>query len=486
MKADGESKMFAFVSEVARDFWAASALEQTGFVLSLAGVSTVLGVIFSAFRLRNNRSLIDELRRDAAASALERDTAERHAAAERERAQDWMPDRWLHLAQAARQEGDEEHGVEILMEGFDRLRIPLARTTLALAGHHLSQIVGSDPLAHLADGERLARLSALLDPDDTDAAFLVEDAELARTNGDLEAITSLPGSFLPGDAEGVRSTINAINSKAQDFHELGLYRLALRLFRRSLLLARRAELMPDYLGQLIRYKIAESLVHCGLYQEALDTISDLIAIQEDALPSSDEELFRSRIIQAHAVQGLGDPTRALELMTRAIEAFAPVAGNDHPYTLAARIQMICCLLSVGEASQALGASIALLPDVIRVYGKQHPNTLGARHQEACALAMVGESHKAFGRVGLLLEDHRDILGIDHPGTLPTRQLEAELLFELGEHDTAIARMTELCEVVDRVLGPRHPYNKMVEEVRAWFQTERESITNRTQSTTHSE
>jgi tetratricopeptide (TPR) repeat protein len=405
------------------------------------------------------------LRKDATVSAAERDEAERRAAAERAAAAMWMPNRWIEQAQRERAAGNEELAIRVLDEGFERVRRGMARTGLALAGHHLSLIVGSNPLVHLEEGERLARVSALLDPEDADAAFLVEDAELARTSGELEGVSSLSASFIPGDPEEAGALVKAINSKTADYADAGHYRLALRLFRRSLLLIRRGGMMEGVVGHQVQRKVAECLMFCGRYQEARENIELLLARLADMLPAHDEEIFFSKVVLSDVTAELGDPHQALAILTDAISAFASVAGEDDRHVLVARAQQASFLISAGQPQQALDASERLLPRLVQLYGPRHSNVFATQLHVALALAQLERNQEALENLASLLPRQIESMGEDHPSVLVARKQEAEILFELGQLEQALLRVDAVIADMERIHGAEHPHVAKTQELR---------------------
>lgn len=440
-------------------------MEQAGFLLSLTGLLTLAGGLATLLGRRNSRKLVDQLRKDASTLAAERDAAEQQARQARAAADDLDPGVWMKRALQERAQGNEELAIAVLEAGFERVRPGMAAAGMALAGHQLSLLVGPDPLRHLEEGERFAQLAVLLDPNDTDAAFLLEEARLVRTQGEVEAIPSLAASFIPADPDEIRALINAINSRAQDFFEIGSYRLALRLFRRSLLLVYRAGITDLPLGQLVRMKVCESELQCGEYRQALDGLQKLLQLQERTLPSADEEVFRSRYLLANLRFHMGDHEEAFSSMRESIEAYLPAVGATHPYILAARAQEASFMAVLGKPEESLDCCEQLLPQLSSVCGPNHPNTLVTRQHRAYALIKLQRHDDALAEITALLPLQTHILGPDHPTTLGLRKLEAEVLHELGQSEQALAMVSAVILDMERVEGPSHPHVGYAEELR---------------------
>jgi tetratricopeptide (TPR) repeat protein len=457
MLRPGEWTMFEFVKQVARDFVAASSIEQIGFILSLSGVVTIVGAGLAFFGLRNRRAVIDALRQDAFELQSERDKAERSAARARAEIRLWNPHLWLEEAVQYRRAGNEEQAMEVIDAGLERLRLPLASATCALAGHHLSRIVGRESTAHLDSGERLARLSSLLDTTDADAAFLVEEAALARANGSVEDIPVLPASFAPADLGELKALVDAINSKGQDFIESGAFRVALRLFNRSLLLLRRGRMIEGSLGQLVRLKVAQCLTFCGRFEEAHEAIASLVAEQEHCLAKNDVTLLRSRFLLANVMSNQCRHRDALELIRKTIAAATPMNESDYIDIMSARSLEASCLTFTGLPGEALELANELLPRVSSACGVDHRNTLAIRHTAVDALVTLGRHAEALDRISELLPDQKRVLGDDHPSVFVTRMSQVQAEAGAGNRQPAIELAEALIPDMQAALGEQHPY-----------------------------
>lgn len=458
--------MSGFVSDLIRDFGAASALEKTGFVLSVAGLSTLVGALIARVRLRNTRAQIDNMRKDAVALAAERDRAESQLAAERAHAESWIPDRWIEQAQKERRQGNEDLAIGVLEDGFERIRPGLARTSLALAGHHLSLIVGADPFGKFRQAEQLAQLAYLLDPQDPDAAFLLEDIELIRAEGELENMPILDSAFIPTDFSVIMEVVAALSQSAGRYFGKGAFRIALRLYRRALLILRRGGLQRERASQQVHYKVAQCLLLCGLYQEALQEITTLLAQSAEARALDDSELLDAHILHANVVHHLREHQKAVEIAQAAIATLGPRLGMETPSVLVARAQAASFLSLVERPQEALDILEELLPAVIRVFGNDHINAHALQYHQAFALGHVEKNQEALEKVTDLLQRQVHILGEEHPNVLLSRKLRAELLFSLGEDQRALNEIDGLLPAIERVQGAEHPNISNALEIRA--------------------
>jgi tetratricopeptide (TPR) repeat protein len=450
--------MIAAMAELVDQFSDLKTIEKITFVTGLLSLLSlpILSWISVLFRLRSSRKYAADLERVNAALQSQRDHALTEAASEREKAARWIPDAWMTAAKHEREQGNEELAIAALRSGFERVRHGMSHTSLALAGHHLSLIVGTEPLANLAEGERHAQLAALLDPDDADAAFLLEDARAIRAEGQ-GAVVPVATSFLPSSQEEAAAAIEAILTEAERQVEKGLYRVGVRLVRRARLIAKRSGLTRHRLGLQADLDFAAALHLCGKYAEALDVVTTHLPVSRRAAGESDRLTLGFRVLETSLLEGLGFYPEALEKIRILIPSLDGALGVDHPVALAARTGEVEILISLGEARLALGKITPLLEAHRRTFRERDHQMLLARFLEAQALDQFGDHAEARKRIEPLIEDNRKFLGVDHPSGLTVALLGAEICANLGEYPLALSRMQELLPAYSRALGAEHPF-----------------------------
>jgi tetratricopeptide (TPR) repeat protein len=489
--------MFDFVAAVLSGFWQAKPLEQAGFLLSLTGLGSVLGFFFGLLGWRSARKRIEGLHADLVAVRKERDLAQKELLAEQRETEKWDPEKWL--AQAAREErsGNEEVALGILSRGFDLVRKGMAKTAALLAGHHLSLIVGASPEADLAESERLARIAALLDPENGEVASLLE--EVLLIHDDVSLIEPLPASFLPREQREAASVITALQEFIYQESQKGRLRTALRLSRRANLVAVRAGLKELPIGRAVTYGYAQQLQMSGLHKLALATVAPLREIQKRAKLEREPDGLATRYLEVDILYSLGRYDEALALLLPLMEQ-APVDldyyGSHVPLKLILQLLHARILLHAGNPAEALQIGLLLLPARERLEGRESLGALTTRRYIAQIHAALGNTEAAVRELRAVMPSLERLLGIDHaemrvlqalelefqapqegasllpkvedhipklqaafgarsPRVLRLKMLRAELLLALENRKEALNQLNEIIEAANETVAPTH-------------------------------
>jgi tetratricopeptide (TPR) repeat protein len=164
---------------------------------------------------------------------------------------------------------------------------------------------------------------------------------------------------------------------------------------------------------------------------------------------------RLRLDLGSAQIGLGNPDRAIVLLTRSAEDCAALLGADAPETLAGRSELASAYQAAGRYADAE----PLIRDVLRAreaaLGPDDPSTVRAMNNLGTLLTMTGRSREAVDLLGRAVRTAEGRHPPDHPEVLQLRANLAAALRELG-------RYAEAAELLDRVLrsyaaalGPDH-------------------------------
>ncbi|MBL1102243.1 caspase family protein [Streptomyces coffeae] len=178
-----------------------------------------------------------------------------------------------------------------------------------------------------------------------------------------------------------------------------------------------------------RHAAAVALCEAGRYEEAAESLSALLAEQQDLLGADHEETLRSRQWLAHSLGGAGAPAESAGTLREIHALQVTVLGADHPDTLRSRQFLAVNLGESGRRPEAIRLLRLLLIDRRRVLGPDDVHTLRTRHVLAHNLARAGEPDEAAARLRELAADRERILGADHPHT---RRALSDLSALLGE------------------------------------------------------
>jgi tetratricopeptide (TPR) repeat protein len=491
--------MTNFVDQVVQEFGALKAIEKVAFTAGLLGLLSlpVLSWVITLFRMRSTRRHVLALEELNSVLRIERDSAEKQAAVDKARAELWMPDAWMQIAIRERERGNEEKAIDALRGGFEQIREGLARTSLALAGHHLSLTVGSDAVENLVEGERQARIATLLDPRDPDAVFLLEEAELMR--GDVEhTIVDVHIAYRPTNEDEAETAVEAILAQATRHWFEGRLHVAHRLTRRAVLIVEGAGLTRQPLGLRAECEHARYAFHCGKRGEALERVQTLISLHGETKGLRNPDVLIARLLEAEILGMSSDSDKAIGRFARLSPDLADVFGSDDVVTLECRYYEVRTLamrrelqqsllkvralvkdmhralgarhylflaamnqkariyLEMGEAVQALNIVKVVIAEERRIYNPEHPNVLATLFVEATCLEQLKQFQESFEKIRELLPIHERVLGTSHPDVLASYHLEAAVLFGLGRHDEALNKVRGLLPTREMLLGNDHP------------------------------
>jgi Tetratricopeptide repeat len=427
--------MFDLLTTIWNQFWEATILEKVGFLSAVVALPSAIawfggrfGVKALTHRLDIAKETIERLTKDLALARekLGKAEAERDALS---------PDHWLRVSAKEQTQGNEEKAMAVLADGFAGVRSGMAHTALALAGHHLSQVIGSDRAFHLDEGERFARIAALLDPEDADAAALAEEAAMERIDdGEDVDVPELRASYLPSDHEEATALIYALCNNANRKRIEGQYRLGYRLARRAELVSRRAGLYDQEWGCLARFWVAQMLDLLGDARAAADTLKSLLLVKERTKGAERRDVFAIRWLEARVLDHLGEHRQALDRLKSLLPVQERVQGAEHRDVLNVRHLEAEVLNNLGEHQQALDSLKSLLPVEERVRGIEHPDILGTRYLEARVLDNLGEYRQALDRLTALLPAYERVLGAEHPDVISARALRDKIHVNIAHNN----------------------------------------------------
>jgi tetratricopeptide (TPR) repeat protein len=199
----------------------------------------------------------------------------------------------------------------------------------------------------------------------------------------------------------------------------------------------RERLGPDDRQTLyLRFHIANVLRSQGLYAEALEEDTDVLAKQQAVLSDYHPHTLQTAGSIAGDLRGLGKFRQALEMDQQTYDHFKELFGDDEPTTLSAANNLAIDLRLVGDCFQALQLDQDTLNRRQAVLGPNHPYTL---HSESMLARDMREAGDFTGSTELLRETYaryRRILGEDVVDTLRTAKSLAVSLRKVGETDEA--------------------------------------------------
>lgn len=372
----------------------------------------------------------------------------------------------LHQAAAPEYGKDNpEDTLAALRDGFETLRSPLQECCLALARYHLSLYPDHDQAPHLREAERLARIAALLCPEDRVATTLTIEIQevIAAKHIGFDQGEPASSSLLEhsntghgGAGPAAENLVRLLIGRAHEHFAAGQYLIQEQLANRARLLGLH-ELGNDAPATLeARYQHLLALDCLGRFQAALQQTNHLLPDQERVLGAEHPDTLATRFRRVKILDDLGESENAHQEVEVLIPVQERVLGAEHPDTLATRFRRATILNRLGKHEAARQAVEELIPIQERVLGAEHPDTLSTRSRRAEILDNLEEYHNAHQAVEELIPVQERVLGMEHPDTLTTRFRRATLLDRMGKHGAARQAVEYLIPIQERVLGADHP------------------------------
>ncbi len=366
------------------------------------------------------------------------------------------------------------------------------------------EVVGTTPDTIERGEQLLARLDALLEPDDPitvrlmitlgqvysgaqrfdDAAAIIATArERAGTmDGEMplvavDAISALAGVYSEQtrleDAERLRrqalservrlqgethpSTVIERMLLAKLYTEQGRYIEAEPLHRESVEALTRV-MGEDHRRTLMSQRdLADALAVFGKLDEALVLLDDLIEQQSEAFGIESTDALLSRISRADANIRLVRFQQAADEFEEIREAVVRVFGEDDERSHHITNKLGVAYGQLGRHEEALPLLRAAHAANLRRLGPDHPATLSNGNDLGLAAFVVEDLEEAERVFRQTNESHERVLGPDHPDTLTSKYNLGLTLARLSRLESAERVHREVLEARERVLGEDHPY-----------------------------
>jgi CHAT domain-containing protein/Tfp pilus assembly protein PilF len=153
-----------------------------------------------------------------------------------------------------------------------------------------------------------------------------------------------------------------------------------------------------------------------------------------------------------AYLGLGDYSRARDILERARAGLAASLGDSHPETLAATAALAVAMGGLGKSDEARRLLSSALEGQEKVLGPMHPTVLSTRSSLGAQLLAAGEPAEALSQLERAVEGLLEVRGEDHPETLAARVNLAAALLAAGKAGAARDLLTGVLEAAVRVQG----------------------------------
>ncbi|SFL09590.1 Tetratricopeptide repeat-containing protein [Nitrosomonas aestuarii] len=468
---------FGLVQTLIEEFGKASLMDRIGFLVTMAAFfsSPVFYFFWRQYRLEKiEKQELDNLCKTRAELIRKQKREIDELTKTINEQKSWFLDVRLRKVKKERQDGYEEHAINLLRTGVEAIRPDLATCCYELALHHLS-LLPDYGVKHLLEAERMARIATLLYPSDQEIRSLLAEILAIESGVESDRSNYLASDNLWDEAfdflesgNNPQETIIALVNTATQCYKRGQYRFAERMYRRALMMSRRIKNFDKKSILFLRNEQAVSLGASGKYSDALELFNALLPDQEKVLGKDHLNTLITRNNIASYTEKMGDAKRALELFNALLPDQENVLGKDHPETLRTRSYIAGYAGEMGDAKRALELFNALLPDQEKVLGKDHPENLRVRSWIAYYTGEMGDAKRALELFIALLPDYQKVLGKDHPETLITRSHIASWTGEAGDVKRALELLNALLPDQEKVLGKDHPVTlRTFKQVEHW-------------------
>ena len=218
--------------------------------------------------------------------------------------------------------------------------------------------------------------------------------------------------------------------------------------------ARIAQAVNDFLhNDLLASVSLEAWGRQVTVREVLDAASKKIEGRFADAPVI-EASIRSTLGNCYRI--LGEYAPAGPHLTRALELYRRVLGEEHPNTLGSMYNLAGFYLEQGRYDQAEPLHVKTLELRRRVLGEEHPDTLHSMNYLAVLYEQQGRYDQAEPLYVKTLEVYRRVLGEEDPLTLLSMHDLANLYRQQGRYDQAEPLFVKTLEVQRRVLDEEHP------------------------------
>ena len=448
--------------------------ESTSWWSTLETLDTTLGVVLAlvaivgyGLALRNWLRFKDltktqaRVEQRAASLLVDLDRAEKENAQLARTRDEWMPKAWLKEADKEVASGNDVRAVDVLDQGYQRMREDLGVVAHRLAEYHASRMIGFDASQEHAAAQRLSQVAAALAPGHKDIATFADDIDGIEIV-DGEPLQLASSRFDAADPQEATRVIQALIAAQDRFFEKGRYQVCIVLCERATRLSRRQGLDASELGFSARFDFAQALRLGGRDRDAFEEVAALLLIRERVQGEEHPHVLAARYLKASILRRLGRYDDALAKVEALLPVYERVQGEEHPHVLTTRYLEASILHDLDRCDDALAKVEALLLVYERVQRKEHPHVLGTRNLEASILHSLGRYEEALTKVDALLPIHERVQGEEHPHVLENRRLRAEILVSLADTHDARTEINALLPLQAGQSGPDHTYTLISE------------------------
>ncbi len=250
------------------------------------------------------------------------------------------------------------------------------------------------------------------------------------------------------------STLLAMHSVAQNYHNLGDYDNSMRYYEEALEICRRTYGEEHVMCSDFIEGVANVCSAVGDYSEALSYYGAAYDLRKKHLPADHPLLINIETYIADLNVKLGRPEVSLEKYIQLYDRFVTAYGEKHLYTLSILLKTSDALFALNNYEDSLKLALKSEKEHTEYFGEEHFQSIMATERVSNCYRQLGDYEKALEKGTQCYELKCRTQGSDHPNTLYYLDGLADLCIQMGMYDTA-ADMLTTCLNGYNVVFPSH-------------------------------
>jgi serine/threonine protein kinase len=206
----------------------------------------------------------------------------------------------------------------------------------------------------------------------------------------------------------------------------------------------------------VRRVLGQTYRHLGEQTRAIPQLERALELRKSALGPEHPDTLDAENELAIAYWGAGRLGDVIPLLERVRAAQAAAPGPDHPQTLSTQNDLGIAYTEAGRFGRAVALLEKTLAARTAVLGPDHPETLNSRSGLAVARLAAEGADRAIPLLEHALSERAVKLGPEHPQTLLTQNHLAVAYQEAGQLGRAIPLLEKTLAARTAKLGPGHP------------------------------
>jgi serine/threonine protein kinase/lipopolysaccharide biosynthesis regulator YciM len=206
----------------------------------------------------------------------------------------------------------------------------------------------------------------------------------------------------------------------------------------------------------LQHTIGTTYQQLGLLNEAVDHLTQAVALRQAELGDDHRQTLDSRHNLAVALLDLNDIDRAEEIALDVYRRRRALFPSDHPDLAISQLSLGRIHRERGRYSEAMALIDMALEMRRSRFGDRHPDTLSATNSKAACLSDAGEVEQAVEIYEFVYDAEAGLLAENDPAILITRNNLAGCYTMLGRLTEAEVLYETNLKITREVLGESHP------------------------------